>query len=278
MAVDILFAKTPLLSTNVVSDARDFATWEKGGKDVSFITFEDPLDSNYDYLVSNKIGDSRTGVASYALQQDSYTETLQEKTISIDLDGDLLTDTMPDSIKNFYADLVARKSASTIQRDLLNKAEQTDLVLDVTGESTKTLTCDYILDARMKWGEHANSESPSLFISAKQYKDLAKTSDFKTFATGFNRVIADSTINAVGPIATIHGVSLYLCDAITLSSGDYTAIMAMPNALGLFIKDARQLEPIRHAGTTVLTWDFNFRWASTLYRRSPRPTVKLITE
>lgn len=277
LAVDVLFKRTPLLASSVVSDARQMGFYSGQGKDITFVSFTDPLNLDYEYLLETSVSNSRDGVSGYAFAQSSYVETLQEKTISIDFDGHLFNDTIPGQLKSFYADIVAKKSAAAIQRDLLDKAEDTNLVFDVTGESTKTLTCDYILAARMEWGEMANSAIPALFISSSQYKDLAQTSDFKTLAAAFNRSIVDANVNSAGPIAKIHGVDVWLCDSITKTGSDYTAIMGMPGALGLYIKDVVALDPIRHAGSTVVTLDYHFRWASTLYRNSPRGTVKLIT-
>lgn len=59
---------------------------------------------------------------------------------------------------------------------------------------------------------------------------------------------------------------------------NYTALLVWPDSLGLHIR--KEIEGVLkdvHAGTTVVTTDWDFRYATTLFRNRPRGTVKLIT-
>lgn len=58
----------------------------------------------------------------------------------------------------------------------------------------------------------------------------------------------------------------------------YNALMIWPGALGLAPKKAigATVKDV-HAGTTVVTVDFDFRYGTTLYRRKPRGVVRLFT-
>lgn len=278
-AVSILFKRTPLLASGYIADGKAIAAYPGTGSKVTYPCWSDPLSADFDYMVQTTVSNSRTGVNGYAFQQSSYTEDLLEKTVSVDIDNVLRADMIPDNgVIEFYADVVSKGMARAIQADLISKAESTNLSVDITGESTKTLTVESILRARMEWGEYANSAKPALFVHSKQYKDLAKSTDFVSIVNGFNRNLGDADPNSIGPVANIHGVDLWLCDSITKTGNNYTSLMIMPDSLVLFIKDVETVDPIRHAGSRVVTLDTHFRWSSTLLRNSPRGVVKLITQ
>lgn len=58
----------------------------------------------------------------------------------------------------------------------------------------------------------------------------------------------------------------------------YTALMMLPGALWFLMKQGIENTQHRHAGSPVITDDFDFRYCTTLVRQNPRRVVKLITE
>jgi hypothetical protein len=61
-------------------------------------------------------------------------------------------------------------------------------------------------------------------------------------------------------------------------TANYPGLMIWPEALGLYIK--KEVTPTVkdvHAGTTVITVDWDFRYASTLFRNRPRGSVRVWT-
>jgi len=59
-------------------------------------------------------------------------------------------------------------------------------------------------------------------------------------------------------------------------TANYCSLMIWPAALGYYPKKAMEgIYKDVHAGSTVATWDFDFRWASTLWRMAPRGVVKI---
>lgn len=59
---------------------------------------------------------------------------------------------------------------------------------------------------------------------------------------------------------------------------NYSSLLCSPMSLGLYVKQELEGTPKDvHAGTTVMTFDFDFRWARTLKRVKPRGVVRLFT-
>lgn len=58
---------------------------------------------------------------------------------------------------------------------------------------------------------------------------------------------------------------------------NYTSLMIWPGGVGFYPKKEVTGEVKTHAGTTVITIDFDFRFTGTLYRVQPRKVVKLVT-
>jgi hypothetical protein len=60
-------------------------------------------------------------------------------------------------------------------------------------------------------------------------------------------------------------------------TANYTALMLMPGALGLTVKDVVTGQVYSYPGTTVKQVDTHYRWLGTRFRRWPVPVVKVVT-
>lgn len=58
----------------------------------------------------------------------------------------------------------------------------------------------------------------------------------------------------------------------------YQSLMMLPGALWFLMKQGIENTQHRHAGSAVITDDFDFRYCTTLVRQAPRRVVKLITQ
>ncbi len=278
VASDILWTKVPLLRSQYVKNAAG-DVWSEGGNTVTFPYFDTTLTGQ----VQDQVNNSRTGVTPTKVSVSSYTETLSNKIVSLDFDKNVLRDaSSATDLNQHVGEVVARESAATIQNALITSAEGTSLELDITGESTTTLNVDSIVEAKMERGEWSGAGMPALFVHSKQYTDLAKSSDFKTLATAATTTLASAGNMPDGAVAMVHGCWVVLMDSISTNTvpdpDQYTALLVYPDALGLYMKQEIEASEKTHAGSSVLTYDFDFRFTTTLYRNNPRGVVKLITE
>lgn len=58
----------------------------------------------------------------------------------------------------------------------------------------------------------------------------------------------------------------------------YVGLMMLPGALWFLMKQSIENTQHRHAGSPVITDDFDFRYCTTLVRQAPRRVVKLLTQ
>jgi len=193
IVTDILFERTPLLALGSVSNATE-QVFGDGGNTVTFPYFDSARG-----IVQDNPGATRSGVTPSKISMGSYQETMNSKIISLDADKNALADALRAANPMAHiSELVARESQLAIQGDLVDKAMQTPLQLNVLGESTKTLTVDYILEAKMKRGEYAAFGRPVLYAATKAVTDLKKSTDWKTLATASTTSIATNGTNYRG--------------------------------------------------------------------------------
>lgn len=274
-ATDILFKKVPLLQSGYVVNAQPISI-NGAGNTITFPYW----DTNVSGLVQNQTN-SRTGVTPGGFTMSTYTETIQNKIISLDFEKNVLTDIAPSAdLNGVVANKVAKLSAADIQSLLITKAETTNLSLDITAASTKTVTVDSIVRAKMLRGEYAEG-TPALFLHSKQFADLATTSDYKSLASAANPAIVSAMGLPPGTVAVVHGVAIVLMDSVSIDTtpnpDTYTALMLWPGALQLYIKQTVEASQKTHAGSNTITMDFDFRYGATLFRDSPRGAIKFIT-
>lgn len=207
-----------MLQTAAVEDVPDQEVWrDRVGETVTIRTFV--TDSSG--FAKDAVRDSRTGVTAEKLQMASYTELVENKTVSIDGDIFAMTDAGLEVVSDHLQDVVIESYARTIQRSLIGKAMQTDLLHDLTvGGGAGLVTIDSILDAKMAWGEHASGVAGAvLFLHSKQYRDLAKTEDFKALASAATPAVVEGGAAGSPIVATVHGIGIALLDSIVNTAG-----------------------------------------------------------
>jgi len=253
-----------------------------GGDTITFSHWNTSLTG----ITQPSVRTARAGVTPSKVSLADYQEAAVSKTISIDIDS-MTQDDSAESVRGHIAEITGAEFGRTLQ-DLLianaiNATTGTTLALDITAQTLKTMNVDSILEARLKWGDHAGEfNQPYLFMHSAQFTSLAKSSDYKTLAGGGNtalvRGVDDWSRFVVGQV---HGVNLCLLDNAQLidasTPNKYTALMVAPGAFGAFIGTIPSPTVIRHPGSTVVTIDSHLRIATTLYRHAPRRVVKLVT-
>ncbi len=252
-----------------------------GGDTITFSHWNTSLTG----LTQPSVRTARAGVTPSKVSLADYQETAVSKTISIDIDS-MTQDDSAESVRGHIAEITGAEFGRTLQDLLLanaiNATTGTTLALDITAQTLKTMNVDSILEARLKWGDHAGEYQPYLFMHSAQFTSLAKSSDFKTLAGGG----ATALVRGVDDwsrfvVAQVHGIPIILLDNAQLidasTPNKYTALMVAPGAFGAFVGTIPSPTVIRHPGSTVVTIDSHFRLSSTLYRHVPRRAVKLLT-
>jgi len=280
-AVDVAFAATPLLSIPGLAVNVSDRIADAGGNIIDFTVW----DTDVAAIAQNAVRNSRTGVTPSKLSLTSYSETAIAKTISIDGDRYAFGDSSED-VADHLANVVGKEFSRIVQANMISQAvdltDGTDLVHDISADTTKTMNVNAILQARLQWGEKASEiGSPYLFMKTSQYADLAQDSDFKTMAAGGSAspVLAPGDWNKY-VVATVHGVNIVLLDSLPVSEDvtpEITALMVGEGAFGLYVANEPETVEINWPGSSVKTIDTHFRFATTMFRHSPRRVVKLIT-
>lgn len=279
---DILFQQVPLLAIPDLVANVDGKLADAGGEKITFTRW----DTDISNVTQDAVRNSRTGVTPSKLSLASYSEDALTKTISFDGDSFAMDDSSSDAVEAISL-IVAMEFGRYIQSHLISQAidatNGTNLSLDVTGTSA-TMTVDGLLDARLKWGEHAGGLYPVAFMHTAQFNALAKTEDYKQLASGAGSALARQSNDwSRFIVATVHGMPIVLCDTLpsVAAAGEvpakYTALLIAQEAFGVYVSDSPRTNVIMHAGSTVKTIDTHWRWASTFYRHNPRRVVKLIT-
>lgn len=349
IVTDILFKRARLINSPAVVNATP-QIYQDGGNTVTFPYWDTATAG----IVQDQV-DTRTGVTPSKITMGTYTEEVNDKIISFDVNKKVFQDISSNADPNSHiAELVAKESRQVVQLDLINKAEASPLVLETPYESgtaaLQTLNVDAILEAKMVWGEYSDDGIPMVFAHSKQLTDLGKTDDFKTLGTAtVNNAIVNAAA-AQGAFAMVHGVLLMSLDSITKKGGTiseitrasqvatvtfaaghnfkvgdtivisgatqadyngtfevasvptattltytvpgspatpatgtpvaatrYESLMCLPGAMGMVPKQGMENKVVYHAGSPVMTIDWDFRWVSTLFRTNPRKIVRLAT-
>jgi len=245
LAAEHLETATPLLASGAV--VRDEEAFSSGGNVATFLAW-DELDEDF---VKDAPAAGAT-VESAIVSLGSYTEAVVSKLISIGLHKYAVQDFVGGDkdglLEAYIGRKVAEKVSSTMQAEIRSKADATNLALDITAETSGTLSVDSIARARAKFGEHARGRL-ELFIHSNQYEKLATSDDFKALGSAASPVVVQSSpdSDAVHPIAVVHGCNVWIMDSIknqfgfpaisgiTRSSGVATATTA--SAHGLVVGD-----------------------------------------
>lgn len=277
-AIGVAFQSTPILAIPGLTVDVSKRIEDAGGETISFPYWNTDMTN----MTQDAVRNSRTGVAANKISLASYDETASAKTVSIDGDEYAFRDGSENHLDHI-AMVVGREFAKVVQAELITKAVAgTDLTLNITAETVKTLNVDAILEARLKWGDHAGELSPYLFVRTKQFSDLAKSSDYKTQAAGTNGLVNANEDWSKFVVGTVHGIPVVLCDACPTDTvpvtDTHTALLVGPEAFGVYIADEPISRTVPHAGSTVVTLDSHFRYATTLFRHAPKRVVKIVTE
>jgi len=287
---EILFAQVPLLAIPGLVRDVDGKIADAGGEKIVFTRWNTDISG----VTQDSVRNSRVGVAPSKLSLDSYTEDAVAKTISFDGDTFAMDDAS-ENTDSAIEKIVAMEFAKHIQSKLIAQAvdttevsgvpKGTNLSLDVTGTSG-AMTVDGLLEARLKWEEHASGLNPVAFIHTAQFLSLAKTEDYKKLAVNNGSAIARQEADWNNFVVSyVHGMPIVLCDSLPKTAAiedpetpaTYTALLVAQDAFGVYVSNAPKVNVINHPGSTVKTIDTHWRWASTFYRHAPRRVVKFIT-
>lgn len=280
-AVGVAFSATPLLAIPGLAVNVSGRIPDAGGNSIDFTIWETDVSS----ITKDAVTNSRTGVTPSKLTLASYTEAAKKKIISVDGDRYALNDSSEDAYVHL-AVITGKEFAREVQANLIaqsvDETNGTDLKLDISGATKKTMNVASILQARLQWGEHASEiGTPYLFMTTKQFADLAQDADFKSMSAGgaATPVLAQGDWNKY-VVATVYGVNIVLLDSLPVSEDTtpkITSLMVGAGAYGVYVADAPETVVVDHAGSAVKTIDTHFRYASTMFRHNPKRVVQLVT-
>lgn len=219
VATNAAFREVPLLRSGAILDLTNSKgeIYTDGGDTVTFLTreFASGVTTAGAYTKA-LVRDSKTGATGEKIKIDKYTESVTDKVVPIEYDYYTLADAAKKADVNAWlAQVVAQSQAETLQAALLAKANADGKnVVQRLSQSTKTLTVDAILAAKLAWGEKIHTMGPPmLFVHSQQYQDLASTSDFKTLASAATTALVEA-YRAAGAVAMVHGVLIFLMDSV----------------------------------------------------------------
>lgn len=276
LAVDVAFAAVPMLQIpGLIPRVENQVQGARGSDTIKFPFWETDIAG----ITQDAVRNSRSGVAPSKLKLSAKAEESLTKTISIDVDKFMLTDSHS-SVYEHIAHIVGAEFGRVIQDDIVGKALVNGIHFDYSGID---LNIDTVLKSRGKWGDKLSEiRGATLFVRTDVFERMAEDSDYKRMVAGgqYTPIRQEEDWSEL-VVATINGIRVVLLDSIPDLLDEDEKPVARQSLLvgegfgGVYVADDPSTEEISHAGSAVKTIDSHFRFATTVFNHNPRRVVRI---
>lgn len=217
-----------------------------------------------------------SAVAGSGITLTEQTVALAEKIVSYNLDkwatGDAAFD-LSTELQINLAEQVSQEMTYGLINAAVDGANQT--VVDLTTETTTTMSLDALGAARRVVGDYANNKQYALIMHSAVFEDLMEDDAVQSAQkNGTNVAVYTGVANV------LRGIPLIVTDLCSESSGVYTSVLVQWGKLGYLAKDSEflSMDSVHIAGTKFTRVDWSFRWKALLEADySSRSAVKILS-